>query len=71
VKVDYIRGGSCEFWEHPRAHAFKCLSLRRVHLYENLPYNLNPVEVCQMANLWCFVKYPSSYKNQRPVMDWL
>jgi hypothetical protein len=34
---------SPEFWEHPRAHALECPSLRRMHLYGNLLYKLNLV----------------------------
>jgi hypothetical protein len=56
VRVDNIWGGfvlvhSLEFWEHPWAHALECPSLRRMHSNGNLPYNLNPVEVCQMVTL--------------------
>jgi len=40
-RVVHIRGCSCthEIWEHPRAHALKCPSLRRMHLSKNLPCN--------------------------------
>jgi len=46
--VGYVRRGSStlalhspEVWEHPRAHALECPSLRRTHSYENLLYNFH------------------------------
>jgi len=39
--VVYIMEVSCtpEDGEHPEAHGLRWLSVRRTHLYRNLPYN--------------------------------
>jgi hypothetical protein len=39
-----------EVREHPWAHALRCPSLTRTHLYRNLPYN----QICDIENLLSF-----------------